>query len=48
MAEIRKGLISFTQSGVLYVHEPGGMTALKGGVEESLPVVGLTGVVRSL
>lgn len=48
MAEVRKGVISFTQSGVLHVHEPNGTGALQGGVEESLPVVGSTGVLRSL
>ena len=33
MAEVRKGVISFTQSGVLHVHEPNGIGVLKGVVE---------------
>src|SRR5690242_20667104 len=48
IAEVRKGVISFTQSGVLHVHGPNEMGALKGGIEESLPVVGSTAVFRSL
>ena len=41
--EVRKGLISFTQSTLPHVHDPNGMGDLKAGVKESLPVVGSTG-----
>ncbi|HSE15773.1 MAG TPA: hypothetical protein VLB46_01900 [Pyrinomonadaceae bacterium] len=37
--EVRRDLISFTQSALPHVHEGNGMGALKAGVEESLPLV---------
>ena len=43
MEEVRRGLISFTQSALPHVHEPNGLGDLKTSVEESFPVVGSTG-----
>ena len=41
MEEVRRGLISFTQSALPHVPDPNGMGDLKAGVED-LPVVGST------
>ena len=38
MEEVRRGLISFTESARPHVHEPNGLGDLKAGVEESLPL----------
>ena len=40
MEEVRRGLISFTQSAVRHVHEPNLARDLKTGVEQSLPILG--------
>lgn len=43
MEEVRRGLISFTETALPHVHEAYGLGNLKAGVEESVPVVGSTG-----
>ncbi len=43
MEEVRRGLISFTESVLPHVDDPNGMRDLKAGFGESLPVVGSTG-----
>ena len=43
MEEVRRGLISLTQSDLPDVHDPNGLGDLKVGIEESLPSVGSTG-----
>ena len=40
MEEVRRGLISFTQSAVRHVHEPNAAGDLKTEIEQSLPVLG--------
>jgi hypothetical protein len=45
MEEVRRGLISFTQSALAQVHDPNGLGDLQAGVEASFPVVGSTGGV---
>lgn len=42
MEEVRRGLISFTQSALPHVDVPNGPRDLKAGVKESLPSVGST------
>jgi len=41
--EVRRGLISFTESSLPHVHGPNGLGDWQAGVEESLPVAGATG-----
>lgn len=43
MEEVRRGLISLTQSALPHVHDPNGLGDLKAGIEEPLPLVGSTG-----
>lgn len=43
MEEVRRGLISFTESALPHLDEPNGLGELKTGIKESLPLVGSTG-----
>ena len=43
MEEVRRGLISFTQSALPHVHDPNRLGDLKAGVDEALPLVASTG-----
>ena len=40
MEEVRRGLVTFTESTLRHVQEPNGMGDLQPGVEEPIPVVG--------